>query len=77
MTKQITSINIPSPCIGDCKMNSSTALCQGCYRSIDEIKNWRTISNSDKMSIVKNLHDRRSQILGTPKRKRSNRRNKA
>ena len=30
----------PSPCVSVCRMDESTALCVGCYRTIDEIMAW-------------------------------------
>ncbi|MDZ4099986.1 MAG: DUF1289 domain-containing protein, partial [Methylophilaceae bacterium] len=31
---------IVSPCIGVCAMNEQTNLCEGCFRSIEEIRDW-------------------------------------
>jgi predicted Fe-S protein YdhL (DUF1289 family) len=42
---------LPSPCISVCRMNPTTALCEGCYRSMDEICQWSTASDADKKHI--------------------------
>ena len=39
-----TAINVPSPCISVCRMDKATDLCEGCFRTIEEIRQW---SNSD------------------------------
>jgi len=42
---------VPSPCINICKMDDKTALCVGCYRTIQEITAWRLASNENKLAI--------------------------
>ena len=74
MTDNNTLFDIVSPCIGDCTMNTSTTFCNGCYRTVDEIEHWGTLSNTQKKEVVQNLHDRRSKILGVPSRRAVNRR---
>ena len=39
---------VPSPCINICKMVPETGLCQGCMRTIDEIRAWRNASEDEK-----------------------------
>lgn len=36
---------VPSPCTSICKMNSKTGLCEGCYRTIDEIVVWSRLAD--------------------------------
>lgn len=31
---------VPSPCISICRMDPDTELCQGCFRTLDEIAAW-------------------------------------
>jgi prolyl-tRNA editing enzyme YbaK/EbsC (Cys-tRNA(Pro) deacylase)/predicted Fe-S protein YdhL (DUF1289 family) len=42
---------VPSPCISVCRMNQQTQLCEGCYRSIDEICQWSAASDADKKQM--------------------------
>ncbi|MDF1484475.1 DUF1289 domain-containing protein [Ramlibacter sp. H39-3-26] len=30
----------PSPCVSVCRMNAQTGLCEGCFRTVDEIRQW-------------------------------------
>ena len=43
--------DIQSPCIGVCSMDDSTGFCQGCYRSMDEIRDWWDLDNAQKQTI--------------------------
>ena len=46
-----TAENVPSPCISVCRMDSTRTWCQGCYRSIEEIRQWSTATDADKKLI--------------------------
>ena len=43
--------DIPSPCIAVCTMHPTTGLCEGCWRSLDEIAAWSRASDADKHAI--------------------------
>jgi uncharacterized protein len=45
------SQNVPSPCISVCRMDATRTWCEGCLRSIDEIKAWSSASDADKRRI--------------------------
>jgi predicted Fe-S protein YdhL (DUF1289 family) len=49
---------LPSPCISICAMNPVTGLCEGCYRTIDEIMEWGTASDETKRSIWRDIKRR-------------------
>ncbi len=42
---------IPSPCISTCIMDGDTGLCQGCLRTLDEIRLWGNADQDDKREI--------------------------
>jgi uncharacterized protein len=42
---------VPSPCISICKIEASSGLCVGCYRTVEEITLWRGASNDRKRQI--------------------------
>ncbi len=46
-----TTVNVPSPCISVCRMNAPRTWCQGCYRSIEEIRQWSQASDAQKKAI--------------------------
>ena len=49
---------VPSPCISVCTMNPDTGLCNGCYRTLDEIAAWSGLSDSDKRVLWQILVER-------------------
>lgn len=50
---------VPSPCISVCRMNQQSGLCEGCYRTIDEIAQWSQASDSYKRAVwIELLHRR-------------------
>ena len=42
---------IPSPCVSVCRMDLQRTYCEGCLRSIDEIRVWRASSDLEKKAI--------------------------
>ena len=42
---------ITSPCISVCRMNATTHLCEGCFRTGDEIAVWSSANNAAKQAI--------------------------
>ena len=43
--------DIVSPCISVCSMHAATALCEGCFRTGDEIAAWGTAGKDAKLAI--------------------------
>lgn len=54
---------IQSPCIGVCAIDDLTGLCQGCYRTLDEIQGWWDMSRNDQKTLLSILEERQSQML--------------
>ena len=52
---------LPSPCINVCKMDAPTGLCQGCYRTIDEITRWSRAAEDERARILDAVAERRTQ----------------
>jgi len=50
--------NMPSPCISVCKMDAQRVYCQGCLRTIDEIRAWSTMSDTDKRTVWSRIEQR-------------------
>lgn len=53
---------VPSPCINICKMGPD-GLCQGCLRTIEEIRAWRASDDDYKRAVWQEIR-RREQRLG-------------
>ena len=52
-----------SPCINVCTLDAVNGLCQGCFRTIDEISIWSQASNEEKLNILSAV-SRRREALG-------------
>ena len=39
---------VPSPCVSVCRMDAATGLCEGCFRTLDEIAAWSTLDDARK-----------------------------
>ena len=46
-----TAENVPSPCVSVCRMDAQRDFCEGCLRSIDEIRLWSTASDLEKKAV--------------------------
>ena len=51
---------VPSPCVNVCQMNRRTGLCDGCYRTLDEIAVWSRLDDEAKRAVVAQLGARRA-----------------
>ncbi len=55
--------NVPSPCVSVCRMVAASGLCEGCWRSLDEIRAWSRASDADKRAIWALVEARASAAL--------------
>jgi uncharacterized protein len=46
---------VGSPCIDVCRLDSETGYCEGCLRSRDEIKAWRSMTDIEKLQLLDRL----------------------
>ncbi len=60
---EIAQEEVQSPCIGVCSIDETSGYCQGCYRTIDEIKNWWDMSTPEQTQLVTELEQRQSQLV--------------
>jgi uncharacterized protein len=57
--------SVPSPCITVCQVDDATGCCIGCYRSIDEIREWPILSADEKRAVLARIAERKA-AAGTP-----------
>jgi len=55
---------LQSPCIDICKIDRSSRLCTGCWRSIDEITQWSQMTDAERSGVMNELQGRKLQWLG-------------
>lgn len=52
---------IQSPCIGVCAVDENSGFCQGCYRTLDEIKAWWDMDKETQKNLLTTLEERQLQ----------------
>jgi len=53
---------IVSPCISICRMSDSSGLCEGCFRTRDEIASWGNAGDAAKRSIWSLIEQRMAAV---------------
>tara|TARA_B100000900_G_scaffold407936_1_gene421436 strand:+ start:1543 stop:2010 length:468 start_codon:yes stop_codon:yes gene_type:complete len=56
-------MTLKSPCIDKCRLNPKNNLCDGCYRTSEEITNWTKYSSKERQKIFKALKLRKLKFL--------------
>jgi predicted Fe-S protein YdhL (DUF1289 family) len=49
---------VPSPCISICRMDAASGLCEGCFRTIDEIVAWGSLPEPGRRAVWAQLASR-------------------
>lgn len=49
---------IPSPCISVCRMSEDRSRCEGCFRTIPEIRAWALADSAERLAIWARLAQR-------------------
>jgi len=47
--------DVPSPCVSVCRMDPRTQLCEGCFRTLDEIAAWSRMGDEEKREVWRML----------------------
>ena len=47
--------DVPSPCISICRMDASSGLCLGCFRTIDEIMVWGRQGDPERRAVWRQI----------------------
>lgn len=55
---------IESPCVGQCSLNDDK-ICEGCYRSLDEIGQWTLVDGATRRQFMQNIEQRRKNAAST------------
>lgn len=57
---------VPSPCISVCRMTPDRRHCEGCFRTIDEIRAWSKSDASQRLVIWNALLERAGITVAVP-----------
>lgn len=52
--------SVPSPCIAVCQIDDATGCCIGCFRDIDEIRDWPIMTAEEKRQVLARVAARRA-----------------
>lgn len=58
---------VPSPCISVCHMNPRSGLCDGCFRTLEEIAAWSRLDDADKRRVWTLIEQRRATPQEAPR----------
>jgi uncharacterized protein len=53
---------VGSPCTDVCRLDKTTGHCEGCFRSREEIKAWKTMADNDKLVLFDILLARKAAL---------------
>lgn len=57
---------VPSPCVSVCRMAQDGSMCEGCFRSLDEIRRWSALDTSARRVVwARVLQRARAPVLPT------------
>lgn len=51
---------VPSPCVSACKISTVDGWCEGCTRTLDEIRAWKAADDDAKRAVWRALPARRA-----------------
>lgn len=58
----MTHLDVPSPCVGVCRLDEAKRLCEGCLRTVREIARWPYANDEERRAVVASLPERRRAL---------------
>ncbi|MDD2730303.1 DUF1289 domain-containing protein [Malikia sp.] len=52
---------VPSPCVGVCRMTEAGDLCQGCWRTREELRAWKASDDLSKLAVWRLVEQRQRE----------------
>lgn len=53
----------PSPCVNVCRMSSASGLCEGCWRTLDEIRDWGCLDDGQRKACWDRIEQRQKRSV--------------
>ena len=60
--KPVIDRTVPSPCVGLCTINAKSELCDGCFRTMDEIREWIIMPREEKLEALEAIKQRKVKL---------------
>ncbi len=57
---------VESPCNGECLIDLDTGYCEGCMRTMKEIRRWTYFSDEERREVLEKVRLRRSGVYDEP-----------
>lgn len=57
---------VASPCVNVCRMSPESGLCEGCWRTVEEIRAWGKSDDEGKRAIWRQV-EHRQELAGIPR----------
>ncbi len=54
---------VPSPCNGLCRINRRTGLCEGCFRTTEEIGAWTGMPDERRYQLLQTIERRQTELI--------------
>ncbi len=55
---------VPSPCNSVCRIDDGDGLCEGCFRTLDEIAQWGQLDDTAKRAVWLSIESRQAARRG-------------
>jgi predicted Fe-S protein YdhL (DUF1289 family) len=55
---------VKSPCIDVCTFDGKTKLCVGCFRTLDEIRAWKNMTDHRRHQVINDRCRRQAKLQG-------------
>lgn len=62
--RKVPDTTVPSPCLSICMMDNASSYCEGCFRTLDEIRDWMIMDRDEKLAVLAQLDKRRDDAIG-------------
>ncbi len=56
---------VKSPCINICRIDNASGLCEGCLRTLDEIRVWGQADDGERLRILDRVAERARTVPQT------------
>ena len=53
--------SVASPCVQVCRFSAGALFCDGCYRTLDEVREWLIMTREEKLAVLECLAVRRQE----------------